>query len=132
MNQDEVERFEAYLTSQGITTQMILRQIVEAKEAGYVPSDENQFTIGSQGVEIGNPWVDAILCTNCIDTLVRVQGTVWEWWLAERAKGLQDRKYFNYHTYALLTFCSCDQSIARLLVSLSSLATRYALTNVGL
>jgi hypothetical protein len=91
MNRDEIYRFEQYLASQNISVSMILRQLVEAREAAFEPDDEDQFATNSQGAAKENPWTDAVLCTTCIDALVRVQSGVWNWWLQERARGPLDR-----------------------------------------
>jgi hypothetical protein len=91
MNRDEIHRFEQYLASQNISVPMILRHLVEAREAAFEPNDDDQFATNSQGAAKENPWTDAVLCTACIDALVRVQSGVWNWWLQERPRGPLDR-----------------------------------------
>ena len=118
MNRDEISRFEQYLASQNISIPMILRQLVEAREAAFEPDDDDQFATNSQGTPKENPWTDAVLCTTCIDALVRVQSGVWNWWLQERARGPLDRmsiqsRVFRRLILAQLSYC---QSTSRLLV----------------
>lgn len=103
LNREEVDRFEAYLISQGITVPMILQQVVQAKEASFELPEDEQFTMESQGVARGNPWTDAVMCTTCIDTLVRVQSCAWEWWIEERKRGKLDRKSFAVYDISLWT-----------------------------
>ncbi|KIM34035.1 hypothetical protein M408DRAFT_325567 [Serendipita vermifera MAFF 305830] len=90
MNREEIHRFEQHLITQNISIAMILRQLVEAREAAYEPDDDDQFGVHSQGAAKENPWANAVLCTTCIDALVRVHAGVWNWWLQERARGPVD------------------------------------------
>jgi len=95
INREEVARFENYLTTQNISVAMVLRQIVEARKDSYELDEEDQFVVGSQGATKENPWVNAVLCTTCIEALVRIQSGIWEWWLQERARGPVDRMCFS-------------------------------------
>jgi hypothetical protein len=106
MNRDEIHRFEQYLASQNISVPMILRQLVEAREAAFEPDDDDQFTTNSQGAPKENPWTDAVLCMTCIDALVRVQSGVWNWWLQERARGPLDRMSMQSRVFRRLTLCA--------------------------
>jgi hypothetical protein len=106
MNRDEVSRFEQYLTSQNISVSMILRQLVEAREAAFEPDEDDQFSMNSQGAAKENPWTNAVLCTTCIDTLVRVQSGVWNWWLQERVRGPLDRMSIPRRTFRELMLCN--------------------------
>lgn len=65
--------------------------MVEAKEKTFEMTDDDESSLESQGVWRANPWGNAILCTTCIEALVRVQSGVWEWWIKEREKGSLDR-----------------------------------------
>ncbi|KAG8801711.1 hypothetical protein FRC18_007727 [Serendipita sp. 400] len=92
LNRDEIYRFENYLQTNHITPSAVLKGAVAIKEATYSeePSEDDQFVTHSQGVLKDNPWTDAILCTVCIETLVRVQAGPWKWWMQERERGLLD------------------------------------------
>ena len=104
MNREEITRFEQYLASQNISISMILRRLVEEREAAYESDDDSdEFATHSQGAAKENPWTDAVLCTTCIDALVRVQGGVWNWWMQERARGPIDRTSPFLFLYALQT-----------------------------
>ncbi|PVG00708.1 hypothetical protein CPB86DRAFT_754177 [Serendipita vermifera] len=85
LNRDEMERLEAHLTHRNLTPQLILQQIVEANERAFEFNEDDQFAMESQGAPKENPWTQALLCTMCIESLVRVKASVWNWWVRERA-----------------------------------------------
>jgi hypothetical protein len=103
LNREEIDRFEAYLASNNITVPMILQLILRKKEETYEPPEDEQFMMESQGVARGNPWNNAVVCTTCIETLVRVQSCVWEWWIEERKRGCLDRTLSSYALASILT-----------------------------
>lgn len=118
LNREEIARFEQYLSTQNISIAMILRHLVEAKETAYEPDEGDQFETHSQGAAKENPWTNAVLCTSCIDTLVRVQKGVWNWWLQERERGPIDRMSFPSQTCRILIWIghSYSSGITKLLV----------------
>jgi hypothetical protein len=103
LNRDEMERLDAHITYRNLTPQLILQQIVEANERAFEFSDDDQFAMESQGAPKENPWTHAVLCTTCIESLVRVKGSVWNWWLRERASDNVHREYRPCTTFYLCT-----------------------------
>ena len=104
-NREEMSRFESYLQTHGITTSTILRQVVEANEAAFELTQDDAMAIESQGVRRSNPWTNAVLCTTCIENIVRIQAGPWQWWMRERETGDLDREYKQHQlSITILSF----------------------------